>query len=93
MEMLTSESLKEIWRGSFALIYKEKPRLYSAITENDVFFTVNDRSAAIAFYVKNQAHVDWIEKNIIETFIADFRRLSGLDSVVIDILVEDDRPF
>lgn len=93
MEMLTSESLKEIWRGPFALIYKEKPRLYSAITENDVFFTVNDRSVVIALYVNNQIQVDWIEKNVLGKFIEDFKRLSGLDSVMIDVLVEDDWPF
>lgn len=90
MDKLTSESLKEIWRAPFAMIYKDKPRLYHAIIENDVFFTLKDTSAMIAFSVKNQTHVDWIEKNILETFIADFRRLSGLDSVEINILVEDD---
>lgn len=81
-----------LWRGEFADNYKNRPRLYKALTENEVFFQGDDEVLTITFYVKNEIQQHWIEVVIFDDMAQKFLTLSGIKSLDLRIVPEDDLP-
>ena len=82
-----------LWKGEFADNYKNRPRLYKALTENEVFFQGDDEVLTITFYVKNEIQQHWIEVVIFDDMAQKFLRLSGIMSLDLRIVPEDDLPM
>ena len=81
------------WRGEFAENYKNRPRLYKALTENEVFFQEDSEVLTITFYVKNEIQQRWIEVVMFDDMVEKFLTLSGIKSLDLRILPEDDLPM
>ena len=82
-----------LWRGEFADNYKSRPRLYKALTENEVYFQEDNEVLTITFYVKNEIQQHWIEVVIFDDMAQKFLRLSGIMSLDLRIVPEDDLPM
>ena len=82
-----------LWRGEFAENYKNRPRLYKALTENEVFFQEDNEVLTIAFYVKNEIQQRWIEVVMFDDMAEKFLILSGIKSLDLRIVPEDDLPM
>ena len=82
-----------LWRGEFAENYKNRPRLYKALTENEVFFQEDNEVLTITFYVKNEIQQRWIEVVMFEDMAEKFLILSGIKSLDLRIVPEDDLPM
>jgi hypothetical protein len=82
-----------LWRGEFAENYKNRPRLYKALTENEVFFQENNEVLTITFYVKNEIQQRWIEVVMFDDMAEKFLILSGIKSLDLRIVPEDDLPM
>lgn len=82
-----------LWRGEFAENYKNRPRLYKALTENEVFFQENNEVLTITFYVKNEIQQRWIEVVMFDDMAEKFLILSGIKSLDLRIVPEDDLPI
>ena len=82
-----------LWRGEFAENYKNRPRLYKALTENKVFFQEDNEVLTITFYVKNEIQQRWIEVVMFDDMVEKFLTLSGIKSLDLRILPEDDLPM
>ena len=80
-------------RGEFAENYKNRPRLYKALTENEVFFQENNEVLTITFYVKNEIQQRWIEVVMFDDMAEKFLILSGIKSLDLRIVPEDDLPM
>jgi hypothetical protein len=82
-----------LWRGEFAENYKNRPRLYKALTENEVFFQEVNEELTITFYVKNEIQQRWIEVVMFDDMAEKFLILSGIKSLDLRIVPEDDLPL
>ena len=82
-----------LWRGEFAENYKNRPRLYKALTENEVFFQEDNEVLTITFYVKNEIQQRWIEVVMFDDMAEKFLILSGIKSLDLRIVPEDDFPI
>lgn len=82
-----------LWRGEFAENYKNRPRLYKALTENEVFFQEDNEVLTITFYVKNEIQQRWIEVVMFDDMAEKFLILSGIKSLDLRIVPEDDLPM
>ena len=82
-----------LWRGEFAENYKNRPRLYKALTENEVFFQEDNEVLTITFYVKNEIQQRWIEVVMFDDMAEKFLILSGIKSLDLKIVPEDDLPM
>ena len=82
-----------LWRGEFAENYKNRPRLYKALTENEVFFQEDNEVLTITFYVKNEIQQRWIEVVMFDDMAEKFLTLSGIKSLDLRIVPEDDLPL
>ena len=82
-----------LWRGEFADKFKNRPRLYKALTENQVYFEGNDEMLTVTFHVKNDIQQHWIETVVFEELAEKFLALSGVKSLELLILSEDDLPI
>ena len=82
-----------LWRGEFAENYKNRPRLYKALTENEVFFQEDSEVITITFYVKNEIQQHWIEVIMFDDMAEKFLTLSGIKSLDLRIVSEDDLPI
>lgn len=82
-----------LWRGEFAENYKNRPRLYKALTENEVFFQEDNEVLTITFYVKNEIQQHWIEVVMFDDMAEKFLTLSGIKSLDLRIVPEDDLPI
>ena len=82
-----------LWRGEFAENYKNRPRLYKALTENEVFFQEDNEVLTITFYVKNEIQQRWIEVVMFDDMAEKFLTLSGIKSLDLRIVPEDDLPM
>ena len=82
-----------LWRGEFADNYKNRPRLYKALTENEVFFQEDNEVLTITFYVKNEIQQRWIEVVMFDDMAEKFLILSGIKSLDFRIVPEDDLPM
>lgn len=93
MENTNTATLKQLWRTTFADNFNDRPRLQRALKENDVFFTMQNDILNITFYVVNEAQKQWILKNVKDELVEQFKRLSGVESMDIKVLSENDLPF
>ena len=93
MENTNTATLKQLWRTTFADNFNDRPRLQRALKENDVFFTMQSGILNVTFYVVNEAQKQWIQENIKEELVEQFKRLSGVESMDIKVLSENDLPF
>ena len=93
MENTNTATLKQLWRTTFADNFNDRPRLQRALKENDVFFTMQNDILNITFYVVTEAQKQWILKNVKDELVEQFKRLSGVESMDIKVLSEDDLPF
>lgn len=82
-----------LWRGEFAENYKNRPRLFKALTENEVFFQEDNEVLTITFYVKNEIQQRWIEVVMFDDMAEKFLILSGIKSLDLRIVPEDDLPM
>ena len=81
-----------LWRGEFADNYKSRPRLYKALTENEVYFEGNDEVLTITFYVKNDIQQHWIEAVQFDELVDRYLTLSGVRYLEFRVLSEEDLP-
>ena len=93
MENTNTATLKQIWRTTFADNFSDRPRLQRALKENDVFFTMQNDTLTITFYVVNEAQKQWIQINIMDELLEKFRSLSGIESMELKVLSETDLPL
>ena len=93
MENTNTATLKQLWRTTFADNFSDRPRLQRALKENDVFFTMQNGILNVTFYVVNEVQKQWIQINIKEELVEQFKRLSGVESTDIKVLSENDLPF
>ena len=93
MENTNTATLKQLWRTTFADNFSDRPRLQRALKENDVFFTMQNDILSITFYVANEAQKEWIQINIKDELLEQFRSLSGVESMELKVLSETDLPF
>ena len=93
MESTNTATFKQLWRTTFADNFNDRPRLQRALKENDVFFTMQNDILNITFYVVNEAQKQWILKNVKDELVEQFKRLSGVESMDIKVLSENDLPF
>ena len=93
MENTNTTTLKQLGRTTFADNFSDRPRLQRALKENDVFFTMQSGILNVTFYVVNEAQKQWIQENIKEELVEQFKRLSGVESMDIKVLSENDLPF
>ena len=82
-----------LWRGEFAENYKNRPRLYKALTEKEGFFQEDNEVLTITFYVKNEIQQRWIEVVMFDDMAEKFLILSGIKSLDLRIVPEDDLPM
>ena len=82
-----------LWRGEFADNYKNRPRLYRALTENEVYFQEDSEVLTITFYVKNEIQQHWIEEVMFDDMAEKFLTLSCIKSLDLRIVSEDDLPM
>ena len=82
-----------LWRGEFAENYKNRPRVYKALTENEVFFQEENEVLTITFYVKNEIQQRWIEVVMFDDMAEKFLILRGIKSLDLRIVPEDDLPM
>lgn len=82
-----------LWRGEFADNYKNRPRLYKTLTENEVYFEGNDEVLTITFYVKNDIQQHWIEVVVFNDLVEKFLTLSGIKTLEFRVVPEDDLPI
>jgi len=47
----------------------------------------------VTFYVVNEVQKQWIQINIKEELVEQFKRVSGVESIDIKVLSENDLPF
>ena len=93
MENTNTATLKQLWRTTFADNFSDRPRLQRALKDNDVFFTMQNDILNITFYVVNEVQKQWIQINIKDELIEQFMRLSGVESMDLKVLSENDLPF
>ena len=93
MENTNTATLKQLWRTSFADNFSERPRLQRALKENDVFFTMQNDILNITFYVVNEVQKQWIQINVKDELLEQFKRQSGVKSIELKVLSENDLPF
>ena len=93
MENTNTATLKQLWRTTFADNFSDRPRLQRALKENDVFFTMQNDILNITFYVVNEVQKQWIQINVKDELLEQFKRQSGVKSIELKVLSENDLPF
>lgn len=93
MENTNTATLKQLWRTTFADNFSDRPRLQRALKDNDVFFTMQNDILNITFYVVNEVQKQWIQINVKDELLEQFKIQSGVESIELIILSENDRPF
>lgn len=82
-----------IWRGDFANYYTKYPRLYRALTENELYICEDREVLKICFYVKYDMQKQWIEARFYDDFITNLRLLYGRQEIELEIITGMDLPF
>ena len=82
-----------IWKGTFADKYKDRPRLYRALVENDVFFSEDNDLLVVIFCIQNDAQKQWIQATLYNEFVERFLSLTGMSAMDLRIVTDDDFPF
>ena len=93
MENTNTATLKQLWRTTFADNFSDRPRLQRALKENDVFFTMQNDILNITFYVVNEVQKQWIQINVKDELLEQFKIQSGVESIELKILSGNDLPF
>lgn len=93
MENTNTVTLKQLWRTTFADNFSDRPRLQRALKDNDVFFTMQNDILNITFYVVNEVQKQWIQINVKDELLEQFKIQSGVESIELKILSENDLPF
>jgi hypothetical protein len=93
MENTNTATLKQLWRTTFADNFSDRPRLQRALKDNDVFFTMQNDILNITFYVVNEVQKQWIQINVKDELLEQFKIQSGVESIELIILSENDLPF
>lgn len=93
MENTNTATLKQLWRTTFADNFSDRPRLQRALKDNDVFFTMQNDFLNITFYVVNEVQKQWIQINVKDELLEQFKIQSGVESIELKILSENDLPF
>ena len=93
MENTNTATLKQLWRTTFADNFSDRPRLQRALKDNDVFFTMQNDILNITFYVANEVQKQWIQINVKDELLEQFKRQSGVKSIELKVLSENDLPF
>jgi hypothetical protein len=93
MENTNTATLKQLWRTTFADNFSDRPRLQRALKDNDVFFTMQNDILNITFYVVNEVQKQWIQINVKDELLEQFKRQSGVKSIELKVLSENDLPF
>lgn len=88
-----SERMISLWRGEFADNYKEYPRLYKVLTENEIYIIEDLSSLRVFFYVDYEVQKEWIEANFYEQFITTLKLVTGFGFIELNIIVGKDLPF
>ena len=70
----------------------DRPRLYRALVENEVFFDEDEHGLVITFYVHNETQKHWIEVVVADDLIERFLNLSGVTSIEFRVVSRDDLP-
>jgi hypothetical protein len=81
-----------LWRGEFSDNFKNRPRLYEALTECPVYFDGDDDMLTITFYVKNDIQQHWIEVVLFDELVDRYLTLSGVKYLEFRVLSQDDLP-
>lgn len=81
-----------LWKGEFADNFKNRPRLYKSLVENQVFFEGDDEMLTVTFHVENEIQQHWIETVMFDELADKFLALSGAKFLELIILAEDDLP-
>ena len=94
MKMQKEVTLKNLnlWKGEFADNFKNRPRLYKALTENQVYFEGDDEKLTVTFHVENDIQQHWIETVVFDELADKFLSLSGVKLLELLILPDDDLP-
>lgn len=82
-----------MWKGSFADNYQKYPRLYRALTENEVYICKDGDILRICFYVKYDVQKQCIQERFYDDFISNLRLLFGIETIDLEIIVGVDLPF
>lgn len=82
----------QLWKGEFAENYQNRPRLYRALLDNEVFFEEDEYGLVITFYVQNDIQMHWIQVVIADDLIERFLTLSGVASIEFRVVPTDDFP-
>ena len=77
-----------LWKGEFADNFKNRPRLYKALTENQVYFEGDDEKLTVTFHVENDIQQHWIETVVFDELAEKFLSLSGVKLLELLILVD-----
>ena len=93
MENTNTATLKQLWRTTFADNFSDRPRLQRALKDNDVFFTMQNDILNITFYVVNEVQKQWIQINVKDELLEQFKIQSGVESIELKVLSENDLPF
>jgi len=88
-----STRLVSLWRGDFASNYVKHPRLYRALTENELYICQDGEIIKICFYVKYEIQKQWIEERFYDDFITNLRLLFGRELIELEIITGVDLPF
>lgn len=92
------ERIEQIWRNDFALLYKDKPRLYNVIKDcrldvgkDEIEPGVN--MLFIVFYVHNEAQCAWVEKNLLFEMQERFAQMAEFDNLTLGVDIDDTQDF
>ncbi len=72
---------------SLAALYNSKPRLYSMLSTSKLSVSEAEGKKTITFQVVNQAQKEWVETKLLHELEANFRRLCGVDAVLLSVEV------
>ena len=93
MNLQKNPKFLNLWRGEFADNFKNRTRLYEALTEYPVFFEGDDEMLTITFYVKNDIQQHWIEAVQFDEMVDRYLTLSGVRYLEFRVLSEEDLPL
>ena len=99
--MMTQELLElnesarhiSLWRGEFADNYVKYPKLYRALTENELYVCMDEDVLKICFYLKHDIQKRWVEERFYDSFIMNLRLLFGVEAIELEIIAGMDLPF
>ena len=92
------DRIEQIWRNDFALLYKDKPRLYNVIKlcrldigEEEIEPGI--KMLFIVFYVQNSVQCEWVEKNLLFEMQERCAQMAELDNLTLGVDVDGTQDF